>query len=338
MSENILQIAEKLNSEVARLNNERSKMEGMLESAKSNFERAVQAYSTKYGVTLTAENLQSEYNEVYAKTQGSILDLQEKIESIKRGDYKKSESISFNLEPDVEPIRAEKEVVKIPDVNAFGEISEADDISKDSKGVKEGIVDVVEKPDEVVAEPEKKRGRPRKTGAVSPELLKQAVAAESVQEVKPVIPDGMLLEDADDGEDVAANVSTKEVVSDVNELDFGNIDFSFGESSVEQSESKNVKTSDDEVNLENLDFGGFGDIGKTEDTKENVTEPKKENPFDLDFGGFGDIDFNNLAGTTEKVVKEENKDEPITPAGWGSDFEFNFDGTNDILGNTKFGE
>ena len=35
----IIQIAEQLNSEVTRLNNERSKMEGMLESAKTNYEK-----------------------------------------------------------------------------------------------------------------------------------------------------------------------------------------------------------------------------------------------------------------------------------------------------------
>jgi hypothetical protein len=104
----IIQIAEKLNSEVTRLNNERSKMEGMLESAKTNYEKAVKAYEMKYGVKLTEETLQQEFNEVFARTKGSILDLQEKIESIQRGDYKKVEEVvEYDLEPNVEPIRAE---------------------------------------------------------------------------------------------------------------------------------------------------------------------------------------------------------------------------------------
>lgn len=104
----IIQIAEQLNSEVTRLNNERSKMEGMLESAKTNYEKAVKAYELKYGVKLSEDTLQQEYNNVFARTKGAILDLQEKIESIKRGDYKKDvEEVEYDLEPEVEPIRAE---------------------------------------------------------------------------------------------------------------------------------------------------------------------------------------------------------------------------------------
>jgi hypothetical protein len=104
----IIQIAEKLNSEVTVLNNKRSKMEGMLESAKTNYEKSVKAYEMKYGVKLTEETLQQEFNEVFARTKGAILDLKEKIESIERGDYKKAEEVvEYDLEPDVEPIRAE---------------------------------------------------------------------------------------------------------------------------------------------------------------------------------------------------------------------------------------
>ena len=110
MAENIIQIAESLNSEVTKLNSERNKLEGYLESAKSNYENAIKAYEEKYGVKLTEKNLQSEYNDVYARTKGSVLDLQEKIDSIKRGDYKKEDnSVEFELEPEVEPIRAEVE-------------------------------------------------------------------------------------------------------------------------------------------------------------------------------------------------------------------------------------
>lgn len=104
----ILKTAESLNADVSRLNIERSKLEGMLESAKTNYENAVKAYLEKYGVELTEENLQEEYNRVYAQTKGAMLDLQEKIEGIKRGDYKKDvEEVEFDLEPNVEPIREE---------------------------------------------------------------------------------------------------------------------------------------------------------------------------------------------------------------------------------------
>ena len=103
----ILKIAEQLNSDVTRLNNERSRLEGMRESALASYEKAIKAYEEKYGVKLDESNIQAEYNNVFAHTKGAILDLQEKVESIKRGDYKSEDTaVEFDLEPNVEPIRA----------------------------------------------------------------------------------------------------------------------------------------------------------------------------------------------------------------------------------------
>ena len=64
MSE-IIKIAEQLNKRVAQLNNERSRQLGMQEAAKKQYEKAVEVYESKYGVKLTPENLQQEYNKVY---------------------------------------------------------------------------------------------------------------------------------------------------------------------------------------------------------------------------------------------------------------------------------
>ena len=357
----ILKIAEQLNQEATKFNNERIKLEGMLESSKVSYDKAVKAYELKYGVKLTEENLQSEYNEVFARTKGSVLDLQEKVESIKRGDYKKEDTgVSFDFEPDVEPIRATQEIVE-------------DTVEENT------VVDETKVEEEVKAEPEKKkRGRKPKAAVVAeePEIITPAK-----KEEEPVIPEGPLnlnLDFSSMGEETVVSspvkeepkkVEKKNIVDDLDallaeadtvvqnpitalgveeeedddevSLDELGIDAPFGTNPDDVSGD-----SDDEVSFG--DFGGFGGFGDIESGEETKVEPKKEETTE---GGFGDFagfgDFSGFGGLEEPeeikpvAKKEEKKEEtPITPEGWGEEVGFNFGGFDDILNSSdiKFGE
>lgn len=371
----IISVAEKLNSEVHRLNNERSKLEGMLESARTNYEKAIKAYEVKYGVKLTEENLQAEYNNVFAKTKGSVLDLQEKIDSINRGDYKKEDTApKFDLEPDVEPIRA------------IIEQSEEDTTVED---VVENAEETVK---EEVKEPEKKkRGRKPKAAPVS------TIEAEDIGDVEPVIEAGpldlsldfntmgdetvvsspvtetpvveepkketkkkpivddldALLEQADTAiqKPVTLGVEDEESDDEVSLESLG-LDTSFG------TNPMGIETEDEVEDTDEVSFGGFGDLagfgGLEETTTETPVAPVTEEKSEIEdatadfgdfggfggFGGFGDLEETTTAPKTE--VKEEKKEvTPETPDGWGSDVGFNFGVDFDsILNSTdiKFGE
>lgn len=353
MSENILEIAEKLNSEVTRLNTERSKMEGMLESAKSNYEKAVKAYEMKYGVTLDEKSLQSEYNAVYARTKGAVLDLQEKVESIKRGDYKNNvQTVSFDMEPDVEPIRAEVKSDKVipsddsSDVKAV--LADAEDITEGStepslsfegfNGFNESTVE--EKSAEILDEnvapkveakvevetpvapeaPKSKRGRPRKNAPIDASELKRAMEAMEEKPQTPIVvtpPDIGVVDDEDD-----------EVSLDG--MNFG----------------QNPIGSD-------FNFGGFGVENVNEDDKSSDTpveeKPAVEDAFGFgDFGGFGDLNIDAPAvgdAPAEEKVSEptEEKKEDAEPSfgGFGdldlSGIDFGF-GTDKETKDTKSAE
>ena len=365
----IISVAEKLNSEVHRLNNDRSKLEGMLESARTNYEKAIKAYEVKYGVKLTEDNLQAEYNNVFAKTKGSVLDLQEKIDSINRGDYKKEDTATkFDLEPDVEPIRA---IIEQPEVE---------------ETTSEDVVDTVK---EEVKEPEKKkRGRKPKAAPVS------TIEAEEIGEVEPIIEAGPLdlsLDFNDMGNEtvVSSPVSTAPVVEEpkketkkkaiVDDLDalleqadtaiqkpvtLGVEDESDDEVPLESlgldtsfgTNPMGVETEEDTDEVEEVSFGGFGDLAGFGNIEETTTEaPVTEEKSEIedatadfgDFGGFGGFGgFGDLEETTTTAPKTEVKEEkkevtPETPEGWGSDVGFNFGVDFDsILNSTdiKFGE
>lgn len=353
MSENILEIAEKLNSEVTRLNTERSKMEGMLESAKSNYEKAVKAYEMKYGVTLDEKSLQSEYNAVYARTKGAVLDLQEKVESIKRGDYKNSvEKVSFDMEPDVEPIRAEVKSDKvIPSDNSSDVkdvLADAEDITEGSTepslsfegftGFNESTVD--EKGAEILDDnaapkveakvevetpvapeaPKSKRGRPRKNAPIDASELKRAMEAMEEKPQTPIVvtpPDIGVVDDEDD-----------EVSLDG--MNFG----------------QNPIGSD-------FNFGGFGVENVNEDEKSSDTpveeKPAVEDAFGFgDFGGFGDLNIDAPAeedspadGKVSEPIEEKKEDAEPSFGGFGdldlSGIDFGF-GTDKETKDTKSAE
>lgn len=339
MSENILEIAEKLNSEVTRLNTERSKMEGMLESAKSNYEKAVKAYEMKYGVTLDEKSLQSEYNAVYARTKGAVLDLQEKVESIKRGDYKNNaQTVSFDMEPDVEPIRAE---VKSDKVIPSDDSSDVKDVLADAEDITEGSTEpslsfegftgfneptVEEKSAEILDDntapkveakvevetpvaseaPKSKRGRPRKNAPIDASELKRAMEAMEEKPQTPIVvtpPDIGVVDDEDD-----------EVSLDG--MNFG----------------QNPIGSD-------FNFGGFGVENVNEDEKSSDTpveeKPAVEDAFGFgDFGGFGDLNID--APAVGDAPAEEKVSEPIEEK--KEDAEPSFGGFGDLdLSGIDFG-
>ena len=78
---------ERLNKLAAQKNAERQQLIGKRDAAQQAFNQAIYAYEQKYGVKLTAENLQSEYDRVSAETEKSYNELKAMIEAINNGTY-----------------------------------------------------------------------------------------------------------------------------------------------------------------------------------------------------------------------------------------------------------
>ena len=371
----ILKVAEQLNSEVTRYNNERSKLEGMLESAKTNYEKAVKAYELKYGVKLTEDTLQSEYNEVFAKTKGAMLDLQEKIESIKRGDYKKNtNTVEYDLDPNVEPIREAKaapveEVIETPkniveaeDIDSSNNIKDVTTpVESSEPKVAEGPLNLnlgfegfgdtvaVEVPKE---EKKKEATKTTKRGRGSKKTLSGAELSAAVKESEKIVQNPVTFPDAEEDSD-EVDLSTLGISQ---EKPFGEKPFGVVDTPVEKKE--------EEFNFgdfSDLGFGGFDNKDKQVEGKPaevetpkvetpKVETPKVETPKeDSSFGGLGDFgdfgDFNgfdgfNLNTESKEDKKEDKEDAPISPEGWGSDFNFDASSFENILnaGNVKFGQ
>lgn len=89
-----LQAVEQLNAKAKALNSQRERLLGQREAAKSAYEKAVLLYKQKYGVELTEENLQSEYNAVKQQLQEEYEKLQALIASIESGEYKKEKTVA----------------------------------------------------------------------------------------------------------------------------------------------------------------------------------------------------------------------------------------------------
>lgn len=344
----IIQVAEQLNSEVTRLNNERSKLEGMLESAKTNYEKAVKAYEVKYGVKLTEETLQQEYNTVFAKTKGAILDLQEQIESIKRGDYKNdSEAVEYDLEPDVEPIRAE--VKPEPEKKKRGRKPKAEQPVVEEKVEAPVEAPVVEAEPEIPAGPFTMNTDFGGFGVEEQPVVKVEEPKKNTISKKS---DRKPLSAADLSAAVAASENIKQtpvtmpVVEeddevDISDLNIGNIPFgenpnmsfgSFADLGVEPKKEEPVNNDD---SFGGFNFGGFG----------NVVEEKKEEPQmpneDVSFGGFGG--FGGFADLGVEPQQEAKSEEPkqAEELSWGAGFDFG--NSNDFSGfggfdGFKFGE
>lgn len=353
----IIKMAEQLNSDVTRLNNERSKLEGMLESAKTNYEKAVQAYEVKYGVKLTEETLQAEYNDVFARTKGAILDLQEKIESIKRGDYKKDvEDVEYDLEPEVEPIRAEvkpepekkkrgrkpkAEKVETPVEVAPVEtpVVEAEDIDSSVVDVEDEVVipDMGETPfkmdltfdgfgdnttieipkEEPKKEEPKKEDKPKSTRGRKPLTAADLSAAVTAAETVKQTPVTMPTDDEDDEVDLSG-------------MDLG---VSFGEKPAKGVTPTEEKQDFGFGSFGDLGgFGGFGDIPTSNPVKEEPkVAPKKEEPVGFDFGGFGGFGGLDNSEDIEDVDDiEDVEDTTDETSGIPSDGGFSFGGLGDL--------
>lgn len=350
----IIKIAEQLNSDVTRLNNERSKLEGILESAKTNYDRAVKAYETKYGVKLSEETIQEEYNKVFARTKGAILDLQEKIEGIKRGDYKQNEGeIEYDLEPNVLPIREEAEpkkkkgtrkskkdkpetpIEEIPTDNKIGEQAEEIEEKVEEKveiPVEENLfnmnLDFGGFPDnttiEVPKEEKKVVVKDVKTGKKGKPLsgsdLSAAVAAADIVKQNPVtFPD---LEDEDEVDiSNVVNKESKEENKLTEDFGFGSFgDLVSSETQEKKEESKNMNKSQEISGFGSFgDFGGFGDLGSSQDEEESDEVDLGGSDNSVSFGGLGDLGIE-----AEEIEEEPNekKNEPLAPEGWGSEVNF----------------
>lgn len=307
----ILKIAEQLNSEVTRLNNERSRLEGMRESALTSYEKAVKAYEEKYGVKLDENNIQAEYNNVFAHTKGAVLDLQEKVESIKRGDYKSEDTgVEFDLEPDVEPIRAK--------------------VDEPVKTVVEDEVKAEEVPAVETPAP-KKRGRKPKaaTQVVEPETLAvpEEIAPKKEEEIE--LPQGPLnlnLDFNDMGkETVVSSPVSEKVVEDkkeekpvVNKSETPDLDaiMAATEGVVQKPESANMgMESDDEVSVGDLDlpFGMNPNVSSETEEEDTSSDDEVDVSGFGNFGGFGDFSgFGGFGGFGEET-KTETVEEKVEP-------------------------
>lgn len=81
-------VVEQNNNRAAHLNNQRNILIGKAQSAQDQFNKSVQAYALKYGVTLDDKNLEQEYAEVTAELERAYKKQSEAITYIESGQYK----------------------------------------------------------------------------------------------------------------------------------------------------------------------------------------------------------------------------------------------------------
>lgn len=79
---------ERLNKLAGQKNAERQQLIGKRDAAQQAFNQAIAVYAQKYGVTLTAETLQSEYDKVCKETEANYNALSQMIKDIEEGKYK----------------------------------------------------------------------------------------------------------------------------------------------------------------------------------------------------------------------------------------------------------
>ena len=83
-----LDAIKKLNEVARQKNEERLRLKGAVDSAKNNYDEAVSAYASKYGVSLDGTNIQDEYYKVSSDLADAYAKLQSDIEYIESGIYK----------------------------------------------------------------------------------------------------------------------------------------------------------------------------------------------------------------------------------------------------------
>lgn len=79
---------ERLNKLASQKNAERQQLIGKRDAAQQAFNQAVAVYNQKYGVQLTADTLQAEYNKVAKETEESYNALAQMLNDIEEGKYK----------------------------------------------------------------------------------------------------------------------------------------------------------------------------------------------------------------------------------------------------------
>lgn len=334
-----IKTAEQLNSEVARLNTERSRLEGMQESAKASYENAIKAYEAKYNVKLDESTLQEEYNKVFAETKGAMLDLQEQMESIKRGDYKVAEEVEFDMEPNVEPIRAEvKETPKKRGRKPKKEVEQTVEVAEPTTVVEQSVKPTVNpiEPmnfgglgDAVSVEPTQK---------VSENVVPPTFAEPNADfgvEKKPITPD-LISQAVAQAANIKQNPETVGEDDESDEVDISGFN-GFSPFGVNPSTEKEVKS---EAPADSFSgFGGFGDIEQSGNLGVETKEEASEVPTYGDFGGFGGFGGLSDAKPVEPVKETPKMDEKNSAditSGWGNFGEINFDS---LMGNApKFGE
>lgn len=79
---------QQLNQRASELNATRQRKLGSIESSTQQLNALLTRYSQQYGVTLTVESLQAEYDKVYTELQQEAKKLSDTITSIDNGDYK----------------------------------------------------------------------------------------------------------------------------------------------------------------------------------------------------------------------------------------------------------
>ena len=324
MSE-VTKVAEQLNQKVAQLNNERSRQLGMQEAAKKQYDTAIKAYETKYGVKLTPENLQEEYNKAYKELKTNIEVLKRTIEGIENGEYKQVTVPNIDLEPNV--------TIEVPEVKVQPTVVE-------TEIVKEEVIQAPEKATVEITPIEEKK-EPIFGGIVIPEVE----AEEGTEKVE--IP-------SFEGINLVGEVEQKETPV------FGGLDFSGFEA---PKEEEKVEVKVEETKKEEPVFGGFdfsaiidstpkvevqktevkAEVQKTEvkaEVKKEAKKPVNTLNIPTDFVQPAPPKFNGVELEDDEFG--DNEEETFAPEGWGTpktstDINKNF---ADILGSQgiKFGE
>lgn len=98
-----VQEVEKLNRVASQKNAERQQLIGKREAAQQSFNQAIKAYEAKYGVALTAETLQEEYNRVQSETEKSYKALSDMIQKIENGTYNETSEEQAKVEDTAVP-------------------------------------------------------------------------------------------------------------------------------------------------------------------------------------------------------------------------------------------
>lgn len=106
---------ERLNKLAGQKNAERQQLIGKRDAAQQAFNQAVAVYAQKYGVTLTAETLQSEYDKVCKETEANYNALSQMIKDIEEGKYKQkvqesAQTVASTEEQKVETVQTPEPV------------------------------------------------------------------------------------------------------------------------------------------------------------------------------------------------------------------------------------